>query len=285
MNILPRSVRLPTLTLPLESREVMRMKRVVTGLLLSLLMLNAASAGTIYAVNDYNHTLITIDPVSLGVTTVGSLGVASGDFGDLAYDGASGTMWWVAGRGNDSLYTINLATGAATLVGSHGIDDLFALGTVGGKLYGQATSGNVYELNPVTAAPTLLGSNSVYPGGYDWNPDAGLMVLLAAGDTGAAHSVDLTTGAASLLSAGAGFVNDNDIAYDGDRGIYWVGDYSGNLFKYDASWSRTTLLTNLGNIASLEYVSGGAPVPAPGALLLAGTGVLGVLRLRRKLTA
>ncbi len=263
----------------------MRMRMLVVGLVLSLLLLNAASAGTIYAVKDDGHTLITIDPVSLGVATVGSLGVATGDFGDLAYDGASGTMWWAAGRGNDSLYTINLATGAPTLVGAHGIDDLFTLSTVGGKLYGQSTSGNVYELNPTTAAPTLLGSNSVYPGGYDWNPDAGLMVLTEAGGNGAFYSVDLTTGAATLLSAGAGFINDNDVAYDGDRGVYWVGDYGGNLFQYDASWNRTALLTGLGNIASLEYVSGGVTVPAPGALLLAGTGVLGVLRLRRKLTA
>jgi hypothetical protein len=36
-------------------------------------------------------------------------------------------MYWVPGRGNNNLYTINVSTGAATLVGSHGITDMFAL--------------------------------------------------------------------------------------------------------------------------------------------------------------
>lgn len=263
------------------------MKRtvVMAGLALSLVMLNAASAGMLYGVDDGANRLISIDPDSLAVTIIGSLGVGSGDFGDLTYDEASGTMWWIAGRGNNSLYTVNLATGAATLVGAHGIDDLFALGTVDGNLYGQDTAGDIYELDTTTGAPTFFGHNSVYPGGFDWNPDAEQMILLASGAQGV-FSVD-ETGAATLL-ANPGFVNDNDIAYDGDRGVFWSADWSNLLYQYDASWNRTLMAEGLPLMAALEYVSDGAPaptVPAPGALLLAGTGLLGVLRARRRLAA
>jgi hypothetical protein len=260
----------------------MRSKVLVAALALSLLALNAASAGTLYGVDDADHTLFSIDPDSLAVTTIGALGVETGAFGDLAYDPASGTMYWIGGRNNNSLYTINLTTGVATLVGSHGINDLFALGWVenGGGLYAQATNGNIYELSPTTAAATYFASNNVYPGGYDWDPDLNKMILLDAG-IGDVYAID-GSGTATLL-ASSGFVNDSDIAYDGDRGVFWAADWSHNLYQFDSSWSRTTLLTTLGDVAALEYVPDA--VPAPGALLLAGTGLLGLLRWRRKLAA
>ncbi len=260
----------------------MRSTIVVAALALSLLTLNAEAAGTLYGVNDSSRTLFTIDPVSLTVTTIGSLGVESGEYGDLAYDETTGTMWWVAGRDDNSLYTIDLTTGEATLVGEHGIDDLFALGTVYGGLYGQDTAGDIYELDTTTGAPTYFGSNTVYPGGFDWNPDTQQMILLEAGGSGSIYSVD-DTGVTTLL-ASPGYVNDNDIAYDGDRSLYWAADWSGNLYQYDGSWNRTTVLSGIGDVAALEYVPS-ATIPAPGALLLAGTGLLSLFRLRRKLTA
>ncbi len=51
-------------------------------------------------------------------------------------------MYWSAGRDNNNLYTINLLTGAATLVGTHGIGDMFALGYDGSNLYGQSSVGS-----------------------------------------------------------------------------------------------------------------------------------------------
>jgi hypothetical protein len=238
-----------------------------------MVMLSAASADMIYAVDDVTRALVAVDPDALVVSTLGSLGVATGWFGDLAYEEASGTLWWAAGRSNNRLYTVNLATGAATLVGSHGIDDLFALGYDGVTLYGQATSGSVYRIDKDTGAATLLGSNTVYPGGYDWNPDTGQMILLEASQ-GYVYSVNLADGFASPLSSVSLWTNDNDIAYDADRNVYWAADYSGYLYRYDASWNRTELLTGFPAIAALEYVPDATVIPAPSALFLAGAGLL-----------
>jgi len=242
------------------------------GLTVLLLGLASAatnvSAGTLYAVRDADNWLVKIDSDTLQLTPIGSTGIQAGDFGDLAYDDTSATMYWIAGRSNNNLYKLSLNTGAATLIGSHGVADLFALGWDGKKLYAQSTNRNVYTLSTVNGAPTTIGNNSVYPGGYDYNWKTDKLVFLEAGG-GGIYEVSRTNGAATLLNGGGGGVNDNDIAYDWDKNVYWAIDYSGNLFKYDATtYARTTPSSGLGSYAALEYI------PEPSALALLAVGAL-----------
>lgn len=260
----------------------MRSTVVLASLVLSLLMLNTASAGgTLYAVNYTGSNLLSIDPESLAITVIGPLGVSPFSVGDLAYDETSATMYWVPGGHNENLYTINLTTGAATLVGAHGIDELLSLATVDGKLYGQDWSGNFYRLDTATGVPTFLSRNYIYGGGLDWNPITEQMILLAEG--GWIYSID-ETGAATPLAAGE-FITGTSFAYDIDRNLYWAGTDAtfGEVYQYDTLWNRTQVLETRLHPAGFEYVP--SSVPAPGALLLAGTGLLSLLRVRRRLTA
>ena len=267
----------------LDKGNAMKKLGRLTAALAFALVAGNATAGTLYTVNESGNVLESIDTTTLVKTTIGATGVAAGRFGDLAYDEVSGTMYWVAGRGNDNLYKLNLATGAATLIGSHGIGDEFTLGWNGTKLFGQSTSGNVYTFNTGTGAATLIGSNSVYPGGYDYNPNTGQLVLLNAGP-GSFYSINQTNGAATLLNAGAGFVNDDDLAYDAGLNAYWVIDYSGFLYKYDATtYTRTTSLSGLGEHAALELVTVAA-VDEPGTLALFGIAVAWMVASRRRKT-
>jgi len=240
-----------------------------------------ASAGTLYTVNEDSRNLLAIDTNTLAVTTVGSTGVASGRFGDLAYDPTGHTLYWAAGRDNSNLYTINLSTGAATLVGNSGVNNLFALGWNATALYGQASDGQVYMIDPGTANATLIGSNSVYPGGYDYNPDLGKMVLLEAGQD-SFYTVDLTNGSTATLLSGSSGIDDNDLAYAHDLNAYFAADYSGNLYRYDATtFARSTPLSGLGRLATLAYVPDSTPVPEPGSFALFSVGLLGLGWKRR----
>lgn len=265
----------------ITSRGTRRAVGFAVSLLALLGLAQSARSDMLYAIQDDTRNLIRVDPTTLTVTTVGATGIADGDFGDLAYDAGAGVMYWVAGRGNDSLYTIDLNTGAASLVGSHGVNDMFALGYDGTNLYGQSTSGSVYRLDENTGVATAIGSNGVYPGGYTWNSTTHQMVMLAAGSSNF-YSVNLSDGSTTALGGDGNFVNDNDLAYDAGRGVYWAMDWSGNLFRYDATtYVRTSMLTGLGEIASVAYVP--TAVPEPSTLAMAALGaavVVGWTRFR-----
>src|ERR1700712_5317767 len=83
----------------------------------------ACAAPVLYGINDSTNALVTIDRTTGAVATVGSTGVANGNFGDLTYDASHGVMYWSAGRDNGGLYTINRATGAASLIGATNVND------------------------------------------------------------------------------------------------------------------------------------------------------------------
>jgi DNA-binding beta-propeller fold protein YncE len=247
--------------------------------------LSAASAGTLYAIDDSSNTLLQINPITAAVTVIGSTGVGAGDFGDLTYDPLSGQLYWVPGRGDDNLYTINPATGLATLVGVHGIDDLFALAwdTSNNTLYADSTSGNFYSLDPTTGASTLIGSNSVYPAGLVYNPVAKTMYLLNAGIDDV-YSVDLATGAATYAFGGSFSANDAGITYDPSTNTYWVDSWNNEFYQYNADFTSRTAYPYANPLDGIAYVGADSGVPEPGTTFLLGGGLLaaGLLRLRRK---
>jgi hypothetical protein len=235
-------------------------------------------AGLLLAINDTTNSLIRIDPTTLAVTTVGPTGV-TGDFGDLAYNPSSNVVYWVPGRGNLNLYTINQSTGAASLVGSTGIADNFALAynSSNGKLYAQSRSGDFYSIDPTTAAATLLGNNGISSGGLTYRSDTNQMILLEAGG-GRFFTTNIATGSATLLANPGLFVNNSDLTYDPDRNVYWVNDWSNQLYKYDATtFSRTIALSTAFSMDGIVYVSNVDPAvatPEPSMLASAATGVL-----------
>ncbi len=244
--------------------------------LATLVFASTSWATQLYYVEDTNDTLHTFDTTTFQDNLVGALGVA-GDFGDLAYDTTSGVMYYVGGRNDRDLYTVNLVTGAATLVGAHAIPDMFGLGFDGaGNLYATDSASNFYSMNKSTGAATLIGNTGIYPGGLDWDSANGQMILQAAG--GSTYSINLGSGAATLLSS-AGFVNDDDIAYDVSDNSFWVMDWSGQLYHYDSAWNRT-------NPFSGSFVTGAVEtaqsVPEPMTLAVLGIGAAAMARRRRK---
>lgn len=244
-----------------------------------------ANAGLMVAVEESADSLVSIDTNTLAVTTIGSLGTSFA-FGGLAYDSGNQVLYMVGGRGNNALYTVDLLTGAATLVGSHGVNDLFGLefDSSTGTLYGtQFSNGSsLYSLNTTTGAATLIGDMGRGIGGLAYNSATDQLVGSEDG-AGDLYSIDRATGALSLLYDGD-FVDDSGLAYDPDLNVYWQIDWNGNLYSYDIGngYARTTLLSGLGSHDGLAYIAGDS-VPEPSTWMLSAGGLLALIASRKKL--
>ena len=93
-------------------------------------------------------------------TLIGTSGISG--FGNLAYDSLNDVMYMTSG-GTDSLYTIDRATGAATLVGPMGggtsNPQALTYDKVTDTMYLMDTSSDLlYTLNRTTGAATSIGN-------------------------------------------------------------------------------------------------------------------------------
>jgi hypothetical protein len=215
----------------------------------------AARAEIFYTVEENGDVLCRIDPATGVLTPIGPLGSGYA-FGDLAYDPTTGTMYMTDGWGqgigsSSSLYTIDLTTGLATIVGSMGVSNVFGLvyDPQTDKLYGSSATFAplaVYEIDRATGAASYLGDSGQELDGLTFVGSTGEIAGLSAGQ-GSIWSVDRNTGSATLLAPGGGFVNNCGIAWSHSSNRVYAIDWSGKLYAYDvgSGWSRTLVRSGL----------------------------------------
>lgn len=102
--------------------------------------------------------LVSIDPTTGVVTDIGAITTAT-DIDSLAFNTAGTALYGVDGA-NDNYYSINIATGACTLVTALSVSNIVGieLMTVGTNdvLYA-VTANSIYAINTLTGAGSLLG--------------------------------------------------------------------------------------------------------------------------------
>ena len=201
-------------------------------MLAALLAAPTAMAGEIFVVNADADTLEVFDTSTLSLSAIGPLGVAF-DFGDIAYDPVADVIWMIDGRPTSSLYRVDPATGAATLVGAHGITDLFGLelDPTTGILYGSGESpSGLYRLDKGTGAAALVGDAGTEADDLAWYPPTGELFGLGAGG-GDVYAFSTVDGSTDLRFEGP-FINNHGWAWDADTGRFWAFDWSGNVYSY-----------------------------------------------------
>jgi hypothetical protein len=132
-------------------------------------------------------TLRILDPVNGSSVAIGPTGV--GPISGLAYDPTSGVMYGIAGASGPAiLYTIDLSSGAATPVGSTGMQAGSLEFGPDGALYSGGTgsdSGNLFRIDPGTAAATVVGATG-------FSSVTGLTLRGGEGSVGDFYRVSLT---------------------------------------------------------------------------------------------
>jgi hypothetical protein len=209
------------------------------------------AAEVLYTIDEDVDALCTIDTATGALSVVGPLGVPF-DFGDLAFDVSTGTMYMVDGWGQgpgvpSSLYTVDLATGQATLVGSTGSTSVFGLvhHPVLDKLFASQTEAfpnSFLEIDRASGLATAVGDPGLDLDGLTWVGSTGDVVGLSA-DPGSLHRVDPATGASTLLFPGDGFVDNCGIAWGPSSNLVYAFDWSGDLYSFHPGqgYARTLL--------------------------------------------
>ncbi len=191
---------------------------------------SGATTTTLFDISSATDTLYTQNPPNNGtLVTVGALGVdvtSSNGFDILSSDGTAFAALTTTNVPLTSLYSINLSTGAATLVGNIGN----GLTTYSGFAIEIGSTAN-FVIYGVTTANSLIRFNSARPGtilstiaitglqagenvlGIDFRPATGQ--LFALGSTNRLYRIDTVTAAATQVgTAGAFTLTGTNFGFD-----------------------------------------------------------------------
>lgn len=178
-----------------------------------------AAATELYAIHFFTGDFGTIDPVSGAFTSLGTPTLPSSQVQGLTAHPDGVTWYAITKSGADSqLYEGSMTTGVFTPIGST-VSGLYPIDLACdrlGRLFTYSTvNDNLYELNPLTGVPTVVGPiglNLEYAQGFDfdwWSNElyATVSLSLVAGGGSKFVRLDTTTGAATVLA-------DADALYD-----------------------------------------------------------------------
>jgi hypothetical protein len=291
---------------------MLNQQKLMISLALVLFTLPGSADTLVYVVNG-NNQFGTVDLVTgtfqqIGPNTPeGESGLAPGPHGSLLTLTFSG-----------NLDSINPATGATSVVGPTGLADCSmpaspcgptsanTLGGVGGTTYATDFANNLYTINPLTGAATLIGPTGIPAipfiplttnpdGSFDFY-DEGLFgfggQLYATFDAATfnpmtfvitpviapnLYRIDSSTGLATLVAPttlGLGAtVNVNGTFYS-------FSDSVSQVVSLDLANGNTTFVSNFDPAAGI--IDGASPVPEPASIALTGMGIASILVCRRR---
>jgi len=156
---------------------------------------------TYYIIKYPNNIFACVD-IETGIATdIGSIIGSDGyTWTGISCDKSTGIMYAVESDiNNTNLWTIDLATGAPTLIGATGIPCVIDIAVDGeGILWGQdIIYDNMYTIDPTTAVGTLVGPTDFsanYAQGMSWDPETDQVYLTAYSTLGEFRVLDRETG-------------------------------------------------------------------------------------------
>lgn len=165
------------------------------------------NTGFFWAIDHNTNALYTVDIVTGFATFVAPLtGMTSGQsISGMACDKSTGIMYVSSTSVSASdIYTIDLTTGALTLVGTTGIPGLIEIAIDGtGTMYGwDIVNDQSFIIDKFTGASTLLGPLGYdlnYAQGGNWDPASDIIYLAAYDFSGQLMTLDKTTGALTYI--------------------------------------------------------------------------------------
>ncbi len=245
----------------------------------------SAQGQALYGVSNFGNfqvqSLVRIDAATGAATTIGSTGLTQ--IVDIAYDRGAGVMYaYTVGA---DLYSLDLQTGAATLIGAQtGVipEGGLAFDAVMGRLIANSAS-DVLGVHTATGARSVIGpfgTSDTDISGLAFD-GSGRLVALAKNGTleDTLLSIDPMTGQGTLIG-GMGVSSASGVgglAYSPELGTLFMSD-GGSLYAVNPATGAASLI----GVHGAPEVSGIAFIPAPGGAILAASGLVLATRRRRR---
>lgn len=231
------------------------MHRWITGLLLCMFATAAAHAAPFaYAIDGDGApgNVYRIDLANNSIVLIGTTGVA--DTIEASSFGSGGTTLYALSDGTDSLYTMNTANGAATLIGPFGFDISdpgMAFCPDNGTMYLVSEEGDLYTVNLATGAGTLVGAGGGYgPTALSCTVSG---VLYAVSDsTDSLYTVNRATGLPTVVGPLGVTIQDGGLGMNGPTLLMVADDDAPtNLYQVNTTTGAATIVAQLdaGNLA------------------------------------
>jgi hypothetical protein len=245
---------------------------------------SAFAQGRLFAV-DSARNFYDVDMTTGAANLIGQISSNAGTTGGLAYDGSTGTLY-LTSTSLDSLFTLDITTLTATLVGEygdsgivmHGLEWDSSTGTLYGASGGGTTAGNLYTVNTGTGFASFVGNSGLTSfTNLGYNSGNGTMYATNSG-ADSFYTMNVATGAATLVGPLLNSTNPNGLAYNAANGIlYMVDNTTDNLYSMNLTTGEANIIGGLGsgNYLGLVWI----PTPASAALL--GLGGFAATRRRR----
>jgi hypothetical protein len=248
-------------------------------LLLSGLICSSAIAVPVLWIDDGQNRLGTLDVSTGALSVVGSMG--SDTMTDIAFD-RDGNLWGIS---FSSTYQIDKGTGAATLVGFHGISGGNALVFgANGTLYAAGfLAGGLFRIDTTTGVASLIGNSPLLSNSADLAFYQGQMYMSDILDR--LIKVDHIDPASSSLVGNIGFQNVWGIATADDGILYGAGNTT--IIRINPLTGEGTFIRDYGG-GALDQAYGSAfiteaiPEPSAMAMFLVGAIALGAKMLRTR---
>lgn len=245
---------------------------------------SVAAQGRLIAI-DSSGALVELNMTTGARTSISTLSSGGTNVSALAYDRQSGTLWATT-QSNDSLYTLNIDTGVATLVGAFGFNSVMhglEYNNSTGILYGMdALAGTLYTINKTTGLATSVGTHGITSNtNLGYNLNNGVMYATNS-STDSLYSVNMATGSMTLIGGLGGPTLPNALAFNHDNNTMYLTDTQlDTLLTINLTTGAATTVgsTGVGNLQGLAYVN---PVPEPATIVGIGLGLVFLLRRRMR---
>ena len=141
---------------------------------------------------------------------------------------------------SDRLFTVDANAGTVNVIGRMGVTMFDIAFNSAGELYGINSGSSLYRIDPSTAVATRIGAVGAALSGLQFSPNGTLF-----GSGSGLYSINVSTGAGTLVGSFGGIVSAGDLAFDSSGNLF-LSTTSNQLARVNTTTGAATVIGSMG---------------------------------------